>query len=313
MALSADRPRLEQPHRAHGSGTEIEARGALEAWKRSGMSLEAFARSRGIVPQRLHWWKKKLRFGVAAVKESALVPVRIVEAPHRRAARRAGHGAASQRAHAEGRSRLRRADVRARRRAAGARLMFGLPPSVRIYFATELTDMRNGIDGLRARVEGALRHDPYEGHLFVFVGKSKDKVKILFWHRSGFLLYMKRLEKGRFQLPVLDARRKHVQMEPAQLAMLLDGIDLNARRLARWTPTAQKAIDKITECDQNCSMVVPPVDHDCSLLGFVTDLADRLAKLEHENAQLKKSVFGSRSERASCRGSRPASRRRPSR
>ena len=65
---------------AHGQWTEIEARGALEAWKRSGMSLEAFARSRGIVPQRLHWWKKKLRFGVAAAKESALVPVRIVEA-----------------------------------------------------------------------------------------------------------------------------------------------------------------------------------------------------------------------------------------
>ncbi len=41
---------------AHGQWTEVEARGALEAWKRSGMSLEAFARSRGIVPQRLHWW-----------------------------------------------------------------------------------------------------------------------------------------------------------------------------------------------------------------------------------------------------------------
>src|SRR6476661_1821448 len=74
--------------------------------------------------------------------------------------------------------------------------MLGLPPSVRIYFATELTDMRNGIDGLRAIVEGTLRHDPYGGHIFVFVGKSKDKVKILFWDRSGFVLYMKRLEKG---------------------------------------------------------------------------------------------------------------------
>ena len=121
--------------------------------------------------------------------------------------------------------------------------MFGLPPSVRIYFATELTDMRKGIDGLRAIVEGALRHDPYEGHLFVFVGRSKDKVKILFWDRSGFVLYMKRLEKGRFQLPVVDARRKHVQMDPAQLAMLLDGIDLNARRLARWHPNVEKRID----------------------------------------------------------------------
>jgi transposase len=121
--------------------------------------------------------------------------------------------------------------------------MLGLPPSVRIYFATEPTDMRKGIDGLRALVEGTLRHDPYEGHLFVFVGKSKDKVKILFWDRSGFVLYMKRLEKGRFQLPVVDGRRKQVDMEPAQLAMLLDGIDLNARRLARWNPNPERGID----------------------------------------------------------------------
>lgn len=121
--------------------------------------------------------------------------------------------------------------------------MIGLPPSVRIHFATELTDMRNGIDGLRAIVEGTLGHDPYSGHLFVFVGKSKDKVKILFWDRSGFVLYMKRLEKGRFQLPVIDARRNHVQMESAQLTMLLDGIDLNVRRLARWTPAHEKGID----------------------------------------------------------------------
>jgi transposase len=118
--------------------------------------------------------------------------------------------------------------------------MLGLPPSVRIYFATELVDMRNGIDGLRALVENALKKDAYGGHLFVFVGKSKDKVKILFWDRNGFVLYLKRLERGRFQLPaVIDGRTKHVAMEPAQLAMLLDGIDLNARRLARWTPSDQ--------------------------------------------------------------------------
>jgi transposase len=121
--------------------------------------------------------------------------------------------------------------------------MVGLPPSVRIYFATELADMRNGIDGLRAIVEGTLRHDAYAGHLFVFVGKRKDMVKILFWDRSGFVLYTKRLEKGRFQLPVVDAQRKHVAMEAAQLAMLLDGIDLNARRLPRWTPNHDKGID----------------------------------------------------------------------
>ena len=121
--------------------------------------------------------------------------------------------------------------------------MLGLPPSVRIHFATVLVDMRKGIDGLRAVVEGALKKDPLDGHLFVFVGKSKDKVKILFWDRNGFVLYMKRLERGRFQMPAVNARTQHVAMEPAQLAMLLDGIDLNARRLARWNPASNKGID----------------------------------------------------------------------
>jgi len=121
--------------------------------------------------------------------------------------------------------------------------MLGLPPSVRIHFATALVDMRKGIDGLRAVVEGVLKKDPWDGHLFVFVGKSKDKVKILFWDRNGFVLYMKRLERGRFQVPAVNERVRHVDMEPAQLAMLLDGIDLNARRLARWNPALNKGID----------------------------------------------------------------------
>lgn len=122
-------------------------------------------------------------------------------------------------------------------------MVLGLPPSVRIYFATGLVDMRNGIDGLRALVENALKKDPYEGHLFVFVGKSKDKVKILFWDKNGFVLHMKRLERGRFQLPTVDAARGRVEMEATELAMLLDGIDLNAKRLSRWTPSIDRGID----------------------------------------------------------------------
>ncbi len=53
----------------------------------------------------------------------------------------------------------------------------------------------------------------------------------------------KRLERGRFQVPAVNERTRHVDMEAAQLAMLLDGIDLNARRLARWNPTSNKGID----------------------------------------------------------------------
>ena len=117
--------------------------------------------------------------------------------------------------------------------------MLGLPPSVKIYFATDLVDMRNGIDGLRAIVDATLKLNPDEGHLFVFVGKSRDKLKILFWDRNGYVVYFKRLEQGRFQLPELDRSRTRVLLEPAQLAMLLDGIDLNAKRLVRWKPPVQ--------------------------------------------------------------------------
>ena len=63
---------------AHGQWTEIEARGVLEAWKKSGASIEVFARSRSLVPQRLYWWKRKL--GIAGLKDrAALVQVRVVE------------------------------------------------------------------------------------------------------------------------------------------------------------------------------------------------------------------------------------------
>jgi transposase len=61
-------------------------------------------------------------------------------------------------------------------------------------------------------------------------------LKILFWDKNGYVVYFKRLERGRFQLPTVDEKRVKVQMDAAQLAMLLDGIDLNATRLARWNP-----------------------------------------------------------------------------
>lgn len=122
--------------------------------------------------------------------------------------------------------------------------MIGLPPSVKIYFAVEPVDMRNGIDGLRTLVESTLEKNAYEGHLFVFVSKARSRVKILFWDRGGFVLYLKRLEQGRFQMPSVDARRTHVVLESSELAMLLDGIDLSARRLSRWEP---KGIDKRAE------------------------------------------------------------------
>jgi transposase len=122
--------------------------------------------------------------------------------------------------------------------------MLTLPPSVRIFLCSKSVDMRRGHDGLAAIVRSDWRLDVYEGHLFVFVGRRHDRVKILFWDRGGFVLYYKRLERGRFRLPRTSEAADHVPLESAQLAMLLDGIDFSRVRSGkRWSPRA-KGIDK---------------------------------------------------------------------
>ena len=72
--------------------------------------------------------------------------------------------------------------------------MLTLPPSVQIYLATEPVDLRRGHDGLVALVRNQWRLDPFAGHLFVFVGRRGNRVKILFWDRSGLWVCTKRLE-----------------------------------------------------------------------------------------------------------------------
>ena len=122
--------------------------------------------------------------------------------------------------------------------------MLTLPPSVRIYLASALVDMRRGHDGLSALVRNHWDVDIYGGHLFVFVGRRADRCKILFWDRGGFVLYYKRLERGRFRLPQIPTGASSVAMDATELSMLLDGIDVGkVRRPARWTPpTPNKAV-----------------------------------------------------------------------
>jgi transposase len=120
--------------------------------------------------------------------------------------------------------------------------MLTLPSSVRVYLAAEPVDLRRGHDGLVAIVRGAWRLDPFGGHLFVFLGRRLDRVKILVWDRNGFVLYYKRLSQGRFRMPKVASGAKHVQMDATTLAMLLDGIDVRyVHRPATWTPPAAVA------------------------------------------------------------------------
>jgi transposase len=116
-----------------------------------------------------------------------------------------------------------------------------LPSSVRIYLAVDPVDLRRGHDGLSAIVQGQWAMDLFEGHLFMFFGRRRDRCKILFWDRGGLVLYYKRLERGRFRMPRITGDGRAVELDATQLAMLLDGIDVRTvQRPAHWQPNAKK-------------------------------------------------------------------------
>ena len=90
--------------------------------------------------------------------------------------------------------------------------MINLPAGTKIWLVAGITDMRNGFNGLAAKVQTALKDDPMSGHVFIFRGRSGSQVKLLWSTGDGLCLLTKRLERGRFA-------------SPAQLAMLMEGID----------------------------------------------------------------------------------------
>jgi transposase len=115
--------------------------------------------------------------------------------------------------------------------------MLTLPASVRIFLAVEPVDLRRGHDGLSAIVAGQWKLELFAGHLFVFLGRRRDRCKVLFWDRGGLVLYYKRLEKGRFGRPRLTGDGQAVELDATDLAMLLDGIDWpTVHRPAAWQP-----------------------------------------------------------------------------
>ena len=111
--------------------------------------------------------------------------------------------------------------------------MISVPPGTRVYLAVGRTDMRKGMQGLSLLVQEVLRKDPLAGHIFCFRGRKDDLIKILRYDGDGFCLYAKRLEHGRFVWP--GAREGVVNLTPAQLAMLLEGIDWRAPQRT-WQP-----------------------------------------------------------------------------
>ena len=114
--------------------------------------------------------------------------------------------------------------------------MLTLPSSVRIYVAAEPVDLRRGFDGLAAATRSVIGADPMNGHVFVFLNRRRNRVKLLVWDRTGYLLVYKRLERGTFKLPTEpEVGRRHVEVDAGQLGLMLEGLDLSgARRRKRW-------------------------------------------------------------------------------
>ena len=111
-----------------------------------------------------------------------------------------------------------------------------LSAAVRVFLCTRPTDMRKSFDGLSGLVQECFGQDLLTGHLFLFLNRRKDRLKILYFDRDGLAIWYKRLESGSFEMPRV-AQGDGVELQPAQLAMILTGIDMrSARQRKRFQP-----------------------------------------------------------------------------
>ena len=125
--------------------------------------------------------------------------------------------------------------------------MISLPHPVRVFLHTPPTDLRKGFDALSGLVTTAFCQNPTSGHLFLFVNRRRDRLKILYWDRGdGLAIWYKRLEIGSFQLPAAPRDAVSIEMTPTQLALILSGIDLSSarqrKRYQRPTPETEKSV-----------------------------------------------------------------------
>ena len=109
--------------------------------------------------------------------------------------------------------------------------MIGLRAGLSIWIATQPVDFRRGMDSLAMLVSEAFGADPFDGGLYVFRSKRRDRVKILTWDGSGLVLYYKRIE-GQFTWPPI--KEGVMSLSHAQLSVLLDGSDGSVCRCELW-------------------------------------------------------------------------------
>jgi transposase len=119
--------------------------------------------------------------------------------------------------------------------------MLTFPAGVKLYLATEPTDLRKSFNGLSLLVEQHFGLDAMAGHLFVFLNRRANQVRILFWDRDGFCIVAKKLERGTFRRNRQgEDGQTHLQIDAADLALLLEGIEIKElRRSPRYMPPSR--------------------------------------------------------------------------
>ena len=121
--------------------------------------------------------------------------------------------------------------------------MISIDSSTRIFVAITPTDMRKGFDGLQGLVSSTLCQDPLSGHLFLFVNRRRDKLKVLYWDGDGLAIWYRRLEQGTFQMPEVNDDRSAAEISREDLMMLIRGLDYQTvvRRKRFKVPDLQSA------------------------------------------------------------------------
>lgn len=122
--------------------------------------------------------------------------------------------------------------------------MILLPRAVRVYVATQPVSLRRSFDGLSNEVRSVLGRDPLSGHVFVFLNRRKNQVKLLVWTRGGFSIIHKRLERGKFAfVQQVTSEAQSVELDAHELSMLLEGIEVSRARVSsRWEPPAHTRV-----------------------------------------------------------------------
>jgi len=104
-----------------------------------------------------------------------------------------------------------------------------IPQGVQVFVALESVDLRYSFDRLSGLAKEQVGYDPRSGALFVFYGRRRDALKILFFDGGGMCIFYKRLDKGTYRVPESPAEgTKHIEIDEAMLDALLDGIDVDA-------------------------------------------------------------------------------------